>query len=281
MSIRPRFYPSDIPGQLRVATSILSASSDTPRLDAELLLAHALGVDRSALLLNPSQFAVPESYANLIARRLGQEPVAYIIGRQDFWTISLEVGPGVLIPRSDSEALIEAAVNHFGQTGPAHILDLGTGPGTLLLAALDQWPMATGVGVDASRLALDYAQDNAARLGMQGRVRWIEGDWDDGGQAQLILANPPYVETGALLDIQVRDHEPAEALFAGAEGLDAYRRLIPALVGRLLPGGIALIEIGATQADAVCQLACQAGFNNPDVGRDLAGRDRFVRLNAG
>lgn len=256
----------------------LAVISDTPRLDAELLLAHALGVERDTLLLDPQRFIVPDDYAALVARRLAHEPVAYIIGYRDFWTIRLAVGPGALIPRSDSEALIAAAVAHFGGGGPAVILDLGTGPGTLLLAALDQWPDALGIGVDASPAALGYAADNAARLGMARRVRWIEGDWHDGGPADLILCNPPYVETGAEIDAQVRNHEPAEALFAGAEGLDAYRRLIPALVGRLRPGGLAVIEIGATQAEAVCALARDAGFAAPTVGQDLAGRDRFVCL---
>lgn len=278
MSTQPRFHPPDIPGQLRVAANILKSVSDTPRLDAELLLAHALGVERDALLLDPHRFEVPESYADLIARRLGHEPLAYIIGHQHFRTIRLAVGPGVLIPRSDSEVLIDAARAHFGSAGPATILDLGTGPGTLLLAALDIWPDAHGTGIDASRLALDYAEDNAAQLGMTGRARFALGDWTDGGAAQLILCNPPYVETGALLDPQVRDFEPAEALFAGDDGLAAYRRLMPALGGRLLAGGLALVEIGAAQAAAVCALARAAGFGSIRVGQDLAGRDRFVAL---
>ena len=267
-----------ISAALADAARALAAVSDTPRLDAELLLAHALGVERDALLLDPGQYAVPDSYVGLVARRLRHEPVAYIVGYQDFRTIRVNVGPGVLIPRSDSEALIDAAVGHFGKGGPATMLDLGTGPGTLLLAALDQWPESTGIGIDASRVALDYAQDNAQILGLAARARFLAGDWGDGGAANLILCNPPYVESGAALDAQVRDYEPAEALFAGADGLDAYQRLIPALVGRLRPGGLALIEIGSTQATAVCQLACDAGFDQPTVGQDLAGRDRFIRL---
>lgn len=268
-----------IAAALADASRRIAQISDTSRLDAELLLAHALGVARNALLLDSSGYAVPESFAGLIARRLTGEPVAYIIGHQDFWTNRLKVGPGVLIPRSDSEALIAAAVEHFGERGPTTILDLGTGPGTLLLAALSQWPDAAGVGVDASAQALAYAADNAERLGMAARTQWLLGDWIDGGAADLILANPPYVETDALLDPQVRDFEPAEALFAGAEGLDAYRRLLPALRERINPGGIALIEIGHRQAEAVGALARDAGFAS-SVGKDLGGRDRFLRLSS-
>lgn len=263
---------------LAAAAQALTPVSDTPRLDAELLLAHALGVERSALLLDPARFAVPESYADMIARRALYEPVAYIIGHQAFRTISLGVGPGVLIPRSDSEALIDAALAHFGSTGPATIVDLGTGPGTLLLAALDLWPNARGMGIDASPRALAYARANAEELGLSSRAHFALGDWGDGGAAHLVLVNPPYVELGAALDAQVRDYEPPEALFAGADGLEAYRRLLPALVGRLLPGGMAVIEIGATQADAVCALAYAAGFADPVVGQDLGGRNRFIRL---
>ncbi len=143
------------------ATRRLAGIGDTPRLDAELLMAHALGVSREDLLLSALDASVPAGFDSLLARRLAHEPVAYITGRRAFWTIELAVGPGVLIPRPDSETLIEAAVDHFGDRGPPRILDLGTGPGTLLLAALDQWPGATGLGIDASEEALAYARRNA------------------------------------------------------------------------------------------------------------------------
>jgi release factor glutamine methyltransferase len=271
-------HPAGVAGQLRVAANLLSAVSDTPRLDAELLLAHALDIDRSVLLLDPARHDVPELYAELIARRLGHEPVAYIIGHQDFRTIRLMVGPGVLIPRSDSEVLIDAAVAHFGELGPRRILDLGTGPGTLLLAALDHWPGAMGLGIDRMPVALDYARDNALALGMSARARFQQGGWADGGRADLVLCNPPYVEDGALLDRQVRDYEPPEALFAGPDGLDDYRALLPLLPDHLEPDGLALVEIGAAQAAAVVELARKVGFRHIAVGQDLAGRDRFVAL---
>ena len=144
---------------LAEATRTLATFSDTPRLDAELLMAIALGVTREDLLLRHLDAAAPEGFAGLIERRLAHEPVAYITGTRAFWTIALRVGPGVLVPRPDSETLIEAAVAHFAGRAPASILDLGTGPGTLLLAALAEWPGARGLGIDASADKLD---DNAA-----------------------------------------------------------------------------------------------------------------------
>ena len=153
----------EVDNNLRTATNLLSATSDTPRLDAELLMAHALGIDRQALLLDSSRYEVPESFVQLVARRMGNEPIAYIVGYRDFWTIRVEVGPGVLIPRPDSETLIEVAIDIARERGagwPRAILDLGTGPGTLLLAALDVFRGATGLGVDASPAALAVAQGN-------------------------------------------------------------------------------------------------------------------------
>jgi release factor glutamine methyltransferase len=262
---------------LEEATLMLAVASDTPRLDAELLLAHALGIERDALLLDPNAYVPPDSYGELVARRHSYEPVAYIVGHQDFWTIRLSVGPGVLIPRSDSETLIDAAVAHFGAAGPRTIIDLGTGPGTLLLAALSQWPEASGTGVDRSAVALDYARANGEHLGMAGRAVWVEGGWDAGGIADLILCNPPYVEDDAVLDEQVRGHEPAAALFAGADGLDAYRALLPQLDGHLAPDGIVILEIGAEQAAAVTALAEEQGFAVA-LRQDLGGRDRALLL---
>ncbi len=140
-------------------------------------MAHALGVSREAMILRHLGDPVPAALESLLARRLAHEPVAYITGRRAFWTIELAVGPGVLIPRPDSETLIEAAIEYFGARAPMRILDLGTGPGTLLLAALAEWPEAQGLGVDASEVALDYARRNAAALGMASRAAFRPGDW--------------------------------------------------------------------------------------------------------
>ncbi|SDA36756.1 release factor glutamine methyltransferase [Sphingomonas sp. NFR15] len=240
-------------------------------------MAHALGVSREALLLGRLDDAVPDAFAALLARRLTHEPVAYITGRRAFWTIDLTVGPGVLIPRADSETLIEAAIDHFAGRAPVRILDLGTGPGTLLLAALDQWPQATGLGVDASAAALDYARRNAQGLGMADRADFRLGDWAAGigGTFDLILANPPYIGTREPLPREVRDHEPGTALFAGEDGLDDYRAIVPQLAPLLAPGGAAILEIGATQADAVSELLAAAGFAVA-LRRDLAGHARAL-----
>jgi release factor glutamine methyltransferase len=263
---------------LAEATAWLGAVSDTPRLDAELLMAHALGIEREQLLLDAARLGVPEAFAALVERRMGHEPVAYIIGYRDFWSVRIAVGPGVLIPRPDSETLIEAAVAHFaGTPGPATILDLGTGPGTLLIAALAEWPDALGLGVDVSEEALDYARANAAQLPQPGRAVFRTGDWADGlsGPYDLILANPPYIEEGTMLDRQVAEHEPPEALFAGADGLDDYRCILPALRRLLAADGLAVIEIGWQQREAVTALAAENGLA-VTCHRDLGGRDRVL-----
>lgn len=263
---------------LAAATAALSPTSATPRLDAELLMAHALGITREQLLLSHLDDPAPLAFEQLLARRLGHEPIAYITGSRAFWSIDLAVGPGVLVPRADSETLIDAAVAHFpDRHAPLRILDLGTGPGTLLLAALAEWPQAHGLGVDASDDALSYARRNAVALGLDERVEFRRGNWAIGvaGEFDLILTNPPYIGTAEDLPGEVRDHEPGLALFAGADGLDAYRAIIPALPRLLAPGGVAAIEIGATQADAVAALVRDAGLR-ADLRRDLGNRPRAI-----
>ena len=185
----------------------------------------------------------------------------------------------MLVPRPDSESLIEAAVAHFGAVGPGRILDLGTGPGTLLLAALDQWPRATGLGVDSSEAALAYARRNAERLDLAGRARFRRGDWGEGldGRFDLILCNPPYVEAGADLPRDVADWEPPEALFAAADGLSEYRRLAPQLPDLLAPGGLACVEIGAGQREAVAALFEARGFTISSR-KDLKAIERCLTL---
>ncbi len=267
---------------LNEATQRLASVSDTPRLDAELLMAHALGLSREALLLGSRDAPSPAGFDALVDRRAAHEPIAYITGTRDFWTISLAVAPGVLIPRPDSETLIEAAIEYFASPtgngrGPSSILDLGTGSGALLLAALSEWPEAHGLGIDASDLALEIASANARRLGLTPRVRFAFGDWGAGlsERFDLILCNPPYIELGASLSADVIDYEPESALFAGSDGLDAYRRLIPQLPPLLSPEGAIAVEIGATQAAAVSDLFVSNGLT-PLVRHDLGGRDRAI-----
>jgi release factor glutamine methyltransferase len=261
----------------------LERHSDTPRLDSELLMAEAFHIDRDRLILSPPDRQVPKRFWDMVERRNAGEPVAYITGRRAFWNIELHVGPGVLVPRPDSEVLIASAIEHFeGTPGPERVLDLGTGPGTLLLAALDIWPDATGVGIDVSRHALSYAAANARRLGLEPRAKLVQGNWADGliEKFDLILCNPPYVREDADLGPGVREFEPDEALFAGKQGLDAYRALGPELPRLLNRAGLAAIEIGYEQRKAVSSLLDRDGLR-ASIARDLAGRDRALLLTWG
>ncbi len=258
----------------------LEKVSDTSRLDAEVLLAEAFHIDRDRLILSPPVRPVPDRFWNMVERRGSGEPVAYITGRRAFWNIELHVGPGVLVPRPDSEILISSAIEHFvGTAGPRHILDLGTGPGSLLLAALDVWPNATGIGIDVSRRALSYAASNARRLGFEDRADLRLGNWAEGisERFDLILCNPPYVAEGAELGPGVREFEPQEALFAGTEGLDSYRALAPQLPRLLERCGLASVEIGHDQVDPVLGMLAADGLQGRIV-QDFAGRDRAVLL---
>lgn len=267
---------------IRAATACLAATSDTARLDAEVLMAHALGVTRSDLLLRHMRDPAPAGYAALVERRAGHEPIAYITGHQEFHGLELTVTADVLIPRGDSETLVDAAL--AARPDARSVLDCGTGSGALLLAVLHALPLAQGTGIDRSPAAIAVARGNAERLGLGPRCRMVAADWGEpgwaeglGGPFDLILANPPYVEDQADLAPSVRAHEPAGALFAGPDGLDAYRVLVPQLPALLAPGGIALVEIGAAQADAVSALARAAGLG-PRLHRDLAKRPRVVEM---
>lgn len=274
--------PDTVAAGLRTAAAVLAATSDTPRLDAELLMAHSLGVSRSDLLLRHMGDAVPDAFARLLSRRQRHEPIAYILGEQEFHGLAFRVNPDVLIPRGDSETLVDAALAACPHA--KRVLDCGTGSGALLLAVLSELPDASGVGIDRSPDAMAVAQDNAVRLGLAGRATmrladWDAADWgaDLGGPFDLVLANPPYVEEAADIAPSVRDHEPAGALFAGREGLDAYRVLIPQLPGLLTWSGVAVVEIGHAQADPVSVIARAAGLT-AILHRDLASRPRALEM---
>ncbi|MXP48124.1 peptide chain release factor N(5)-glutamine methyltransferase [Altererythrobacter luteolus] len=266
---------------LREAASALEGASDTARLDAELLMAEALGMSRSEMLLTGRDRGVPPEFARLLDRRKQHEPVAYILGRQEFYGREFLVNPQVLIPRGDSETLVDAALRNSPPA--ARILDLGTGSGALLLTLLAELPKASGTGIDASLGAVSVAAANAARLGVADRAHILHADWNAEGWSEnldrfdLIIANPPYVETGAELAPSVRQFEPASALFAGADGLDDYRSLIPQLSNMLTPNGIILLEIGYAQADQVSQIAGLSGYS-AELFRDLAHRPRALLL---
>ncbi|MEE4289436.1 MAG: peptide chain release factor N(5)-glutamine methyltransferase [Erythrobacter sp.] len=270
---------------IRDAAKRLAGASDTARLDAELLMAHALGMERSQMLLRAMPDPVPVGFAKMVERRARHEPVAYITGKTEFFGLELAVAPGVLIPRGDSETLIEAAREAFaGREPPKEILDLGTGSGALLLAALSLFPGASGVATDASAEILPaFARNVEAHAAGRTAVSFVQADWRERGWSgaitpvDLILCNPPYVEDDAALDRQVRDWEPASALFAGPEGLDDYRILIPQLRALMNAGAVAILEIGASQAQAVGELAEKAGFATR-LRHDLANRPRALVL---
>ncbi|MBV7265833.1 peptide chain release factor N(5)-glutamine methyltransferase [Erythrobacter ani] len=265
---------------IRAATETLSNTSDTARLDAELLMAHALGMSRSDMLLRAMQDDAPGEFGPLVERRAGHEPVAYITGVQEFYGRTFAVAPGVLIPRGDSETLIEAALEVVPNA--MRILDLGTGSGALLLTALLEYDGSTGIGIDASADALQIARKNAQSFGLDdARAQmtersWLQDGWrDDLGEFDLILCNPPYVEENAALEPDVRDFEPGNALFAGPEGLDDYRIIIPQIGKHLNKGGAAIFEIGSNQVKDITEIARKAGFF-VELRRDLANRPRAL-----
>ncbi|NVD44703.1 peptide chain release factor N(5)-glutamine methyltransferase [Qipengyuania atrilutea] len=250
------------------------------RLDAEVLMAHALGVSRSDMLLRHMRDPVPDGFASLLERRLAHEPVAYILGHQEFYGRDFIVTPDVLIPRGDSETLIGAALELAPDA--TRVLDPGTGSGALLLTYLAETG-ASGIGIDASAAALSVAQANAEKLGLGDKAQFHEAEWsregwaDDLGKFDLILCNPPYVEDAAPLDRSVRDYEPASALFAGPEGLADYRVLMPQIAKLLAENGTAIFEIGSKQVDPVTRLAENCGYR-VRLHRDLAGRPRALSL---
>lgn len=267
---------------IRAGTERLSNTSETARLDAELLMAHALGVSRSDMLLRSMYDAAPATFADLIDRRATHEPVAYLVGAQEFYGRTFRVTPDVLIPRGDSESVVEFAM----QAAPdaERVLDLGTGSGALFVTALLELSDASGVAIDASQPALHVAENNAQRHGLgRKQAQFKLADWRVEGWAEhlgtfdLILCNPPYVESDAMLDPDVRNYEPASALFAGKDGLDDYRVLIPQIGKLLNQGAVAVFEIGATQAASVSEIAEMAGFS-VEIRKDLANRPRCAIL---
>jgi release factor glutamine methyltransferase len=221
----------------------------------------------------------------LVARRAGREPMARIRGSVHFWDLELAVRPGVLIPRPETETLIDAALGALpDRAAPLRVLDLGTGSGCLVLTLLHLFAKALGTGLDLSPQALACTRDNAARLGLADRLTLVGGDWRaaPAGPFDLIVANPPYVAEAELasLEPEVREHEPRQALLAGTDGLDAYRALLPVAASRLAPGGLLLLELGLGQAEAVEALAAESGLRVTAVRPDLAGIPRCLAARA-
>ena len=259
--------------------AIAAAGSDTPRLDAEVLLADALGVDRTALFMDPAREVegpAVRAFQDAVRRRsAGREPVAYITGRRGFRHLDLAVDARVLVPRPETELLVEIGVELLAPG--ARVVDVGTGSGAIALALAQERPDLEVLATDSSAGALDVARANAARLGLDGAVRFAEGDLLAGaGTVDAVLSNPPYIaeRDRAVLAPEITRHEPPGALFAGEDGLDVIRRLVPAAAqaaARLLA-----IEVGEGQSDAVAQLMHLAGFVAVHGRRDLAGIERVV-----
>lgn len=267
------------------AKSRLEAAGLTgPVIDARLLVEAAADATRADIVTDPHRELTPEQEAKLddfLTRRVGREPVSHILGRKGFWKIMLQVTPDVLTPRPDTETVVEYALRDFPETAPWRILDLGVGSGAIILALLAERPAAKGLGIDISEEALAVARDNAASLGLAGRLALLRGDWTaglEGAEFDLVVANPPYIATEVIetLEPEVRDHEPRVALDGGADGLDYYRVLAPEILRVLKPGGRFAVEIGYDQKDAVEALFREAGAVFVQTIRDLADRDRVV-----
>jgi release factor glutamine methyltransferase len=253
--------------------SLAEVGCDSPRLDAELLLAHVLGVDRAQLVMRGDEHASTDDstrYLALLARRAKREPIAYILGHKSFRHINLAVDPRVLIPRPETELLVETGL----ELPPgARVADVGTGSGAVALALKQERPDLEVIGVDISAGALSVARMNAQRLALQ--VEWAQADLLDGISCEAVLANLPYVAEDELLPPEVAHYEPRGALLGGRDGLDVVRRLIEQAGPRPEIALIAL-EIGHTQAGATAALLEEAGFSQVDRRRDLAGHERVV-----
>ena len=260
---------------------LAGAGLETPRLDARLLLGRSTGLTREALLRDPDRRIDPVPFDALLTRRAHREPLALILGEQEFWSLVFTVTPATLIPRPDSETLIEAALEAMpDRSAVRRVLDLGTGSGCLLLAALSEFPDAWGLGVDRSAAAAAVATGNAAALGLSPRASFVVGDWGAclGAPFDLVLCNPPYIPRGEIVGLmpEVARFEPLGALDGGDDGLAAYRAVLAVLPGLVAPGGIAVLELGIDQWEPVQALAGQAGV----LRRDLAGIPRALVLRA-
>ena len=262
---------------------------ESARLDAELLLCHCLGLDRVGLYLEhdrPLQEQEVQAYRELVRRRAAYEPVAYITGRRFFWTLELHIDRGVLIPRPETEVLVERALNFLAARDIEHprVLDIGTGSGAIALALAAEMPSIAVIALDASVEAVTCARDNAERLGLSGRVRVEQAQFpeacsQDVGSYDLIVSNPPYIASGDIecLAPDIREYEPRMALDGGVDGLDVYRRWAPYFSALLAKGGALILEIGHDQGPGVTGLLAASGYvSGIEVVRDYARLDRVV-----
>lgn len=270
---------------LRQATEVLQrAGLEDPRRETRLLLGWATGRDPAGLF---SLTTVSESdatrFEGAVTRRAAREPLAFIVGETGFWTLDFHTTPDTLIPRGDSEALIEALLGvRPDRAAPLKMLDLGTGTGCLLLSALSEYPQAWGVGVDLSAGAAALARRNAGRNGLQDRSCFLAGNWDSAlaGKFDVVISNPPYIETADVPDLmpEVARYEPSRALDGGQDGLDAYRLLCRALPSLLVSGGHAILEMGLGQIDVVSEIGRANGLREVARQNDLGGIARALVL---
>ncbi len=270
---------------LRDATAMLvRAGIEGARGEARLLLSHATGWPRERLIGYPEAVVLDvEPFLQAVERRAAREPMSHILGRREFWGRDFQVGPQVLDPRADTETLIEATLAWAkDRREPLRILDFGTGSGAILLTLLAELPGSTGLGIDLSDAALAMAAANAAAFGLGDRVRFRQGSWGEGveGPFDLIVSNPPYIPTQDIagLEPEVARHEPHLALDGGTDGLAAYRSLLPHAKRLKASGGRIVLELGIGQAEAVAEIARQAGLLPIGTARDLAGIDRVLIL---
>jgi release factor glutamine methyltransferase len=262
---------------------LVRAGVDSPRRDARALLAVATNRSFSDLApesaeLTPEQF---ERFEGLVRRRMKREPLAYIVGHKEFWSLDFDVGPGVLVPRPESETLVEALCGLFPDRNRARrICDLGTGSACLIVAALSEFPNARGDAIERTEQAFAWAVRNVTKHGLQHRAAVRHGDWSEllTEQYDAILANPPYIAQREIMALipEVARYEPTEALDGGPDGLDAYRAMAPGIAGALKSEGAAFLEIGAGQADEIREILEAAGLNIDRIAPDLAGIPRCV-----
>ena len=266
---------------LQAARARLAATSRNPRRDAEVLLAHVLGCDQTALLTHPDRLLSPDElnrWEGVLERRLASEPMQYITGAQEFFGLLLEVTPDVLIPRPETEHLVEATLEHIGQEANARVVDVGTGSGAIAVALAHGRPRSHVIAVDLSPRALEVARRNAQRHGVLDRMTLLESNLlaaVDGADFDVVVSNPPYIGEGEVLEPQVSDYEPHSALYSGPTGLEVYERLIPEAGRVLKPGGWLLLEIGFGQQPAVEALL--RGWRSVSVVHDLQGIPRVVQ----
>jgi len=255
-----------------------------PVIDARLLVEAAADATRSDIVTDPYRPLTAEQEATLtryLDRRERREPVSHILGRKGFWKIMLNVTPDVLTPRPDTEVIVDYVLKGFPEQMAFNILDLGVGSGAIILSILAERPAAKGLGTDVSAEALAVARENAANLGLAGRLALMRGDWTAGLEDEsfeVVVSNPPYIASAVIetLEPEVKDHEPRVALDGGADGLDHYRRLAPEILRVLKPGGMFAVEIGYDQKEAVEALFTEAGGSGVWTIKDLSLNDRVV-----